>query len=93
MLLKIITFDSKIPTWMNDLKCNIYFLRKTEDYLNEILNHKGYIYLSEICEHLCVEWNPDDENVCVRNDRDDRVINFTIYVESNNSFLVHIMTQ
>ena len=92
MLLKTLIFDSSSSAWINDRRVNIVFLRIQETHLNEILKHRGYIYLNEIYEALCIGWNPGDENVCIRNDSADRRIDFVVDDEPNNSFSVHILT-
>lgn len=91
MLLKTVTYDTE-SHFAIDLESAIAFLLHTERYLNEIIRHRGYIYLNQICENMCVEWNPDDENPCIKNDGVDRIafIQFETFRKSDNSLLIHI---
>ena len=92
MLLKTITFDEKAYGWTKNRETNIAFLHITERYLNECIRHGGCVYLNQIYEKLGVEWNPDDENPCIRNDGVDRIsfIQFETFDKPNNSLLIHI---
>lgn len=92
MLLKIITFDEKAYAWTNNRESNIMFLGVAERHTNEIIRHRGYMYLNQICEQLGVEWNPEDDNPCIRNDGANRLafVQFEIFNKPNNSLLVHI---
>ena len=92
MLLKTIMFDSENPNWRDDREYNYAFLRVREENMNDIIRRRGYMYLNQVYEYLGVEWNPDDENPCFKRDRIDRqnFIQFDIFGEPNNSFLVHI---
>lgn len=92
MLLKTFMFDAKNYNWTNDKNCNFAFLTMTENYLNETIRHRGYVYLNQICEQLGVEWDPDEVNLCVRNDGIDRTsfIQFEISHHPMNSILVNI---
>ena len=61
-----IKFDSSNPNWTGNNEQDRMFLCIMEQYINDILKHRGYIYLNQIYEHLGIEWNPDDRNTCVR---------------------------
>ena len=43
---------------------NLMFIRHTELHLNNLLTHRGYVYLNEIYDAFGVKWDPKDENVC-----------------------------
>ena len=91
MLLKTITFDSNNHNWENSREYNVVFLMTVERYLNDIIRHRGYVYLNEIYEKLNVRWNPGDENPCIKNDMCRLAyIQFEILDKPNNSFLLHI---
>ena len=92
MLLKTIMFDANNHNWENSREYNIAFLMTVERYLNDITRHRGYVYLNEICERLGVQWNPNDENPCIKNDGVNRLafIQFEILDKPNNSFVLHI---
>ena len=93
MLLKTIMFDAKSRNWANDQGYNFEFLRITEGFVNDIIRHRGYMYLNQICECLGVEWNPEDENPCTRYDGVNRIafVQFEVFAKPNNSFLVNII--
>ena len=63
-----IHFDSKSGAWSKDMSINRFFVARQCDYLIEKFYHKGYIYLNDIYESLCIRWNPDNENVCCGKD-------------------------
>lgn len=62
-----IKFDKNNP-YFNPSKqeANMLFLQTQEYYINDILLYRGYIYMNQIFETLGCEWNPDNENVCIR---------------------------
>lgn len=92
MLIKTISFDVQNVNWQSNRDYNRMFLRTEENYLNSIIAHRGYLYLNQICETLGDGWNPDDYNLCIRNDDADRLkfIEFELIDKPNNSFEVNI---
>lgn len=38
------------------------------NYLHDLFEHRGYLYLNQVYETLGVEWNPDDNNIYWRTD-------------------------
>ena len=94
MLLKTINFDKQNPYWVDNKGYNLTFLKTNENFINDIIRYQGYVYLNLICERLGVGWNPDDENLCVKSDKKDRIvfIEFELFDQPNNSFLVHILS-
>lgn len=93
MLLKTIMFDSNNFYWENNRDVNFAFLTHIENYLNDRIRHRGYVYLKQICEQLGERWNTDDENMCIKCDDKDRIayIQFELFEKENNAFLVHIL--
>ena len=61
-----IKFDSCYHDCTGDQAYDRAFLDVVEQYINEIIRVRGYIYLNLIYESLGCEWNPDDRNVCIR---------------------------
>ena len=53
------------------------YIRIQEDYVNDLLRVRGYIYANQIYEALGVEWNPERENLCLRYDGGNK-INFHV---------------
>lgn len=94
MLLKQFTFDSRNVCWVDYEDCNIMFLLQCENYVNDIIRLRGYIYLNQICEILGVEWNPDDVNHCIKNNMANRIkfVELETFPETNNGILVNILT-
>jgi hypothetical protein len=93
MLLKTIVFDEKSSFWSDNRDYNLLFIRTQEMYINDIIRYRGYIYLNQICEILGVEWNTEEENLCVIKDSDSRVtfIESETFYQPNNSLLVNIL--
>lgn len=93
MLLKTVMFDSTNYFWENDRTTNMMFLRMNENYLNDIIKRKGYIYLNEICERLGMGWNPDDENPCVKYNKARGVgdLEFDVVAQPDNAVLINIL--
>ena len=90
MLLKEVLYDDKAGYWMNDRKCNLLFIVTKEQYFNDLLRHRGYIYLNEICDGLGVGWNPMNENTCIKYDGICS-IKFWCLERPNNSYLIQII--
>lgn len=49
--LKII-FDKSNPNWSQDKEMNLMFIRHTENFLNDLLKNRGYVFLMDIYEFL-----------------------------------------
>ena len=92
MLLARVMFDKECINWMNTMQYNYNFLRTQENYINDIIKYRGYIYLNQIYEILGINWHPDYENPCVRNDGAYRLwfVQFDVFEQSSNSLLVNI---
>lgn len=92
MILKTVTFDRLSYHWENNIDYNLVFLHAVEQNVNDIVRHRGYIYLNQICEILGVQWNSDDDNPCIKNDGVDRIafIQFETFRKPNNSVEVRI---
>jgi len=48
-------FDETNPNWAKDPQFNFYFLKTKQNYLNNLLQAKGYLFLSEVYEELGFE--------------------------------------
>ena len=91
MILGTIIFNEKSKAWVNDREYNATFLRSQEQYLNAIIMNKGYLYLNEIYEKLCVKWDPEDENLCIIRNNPDQIvtIEFELFPRpTENTFLI-----
>ena len=67
-------FDENSAGWDRSREGNIYFLKLTQDYLNDLLKHRGHLFLNEVYDRLdiprraigqCVGWiyNKNNPNV------------------------------
>ena len=72
---EIIKFDESNSQYINDIDKNKMFLVCESTYINDLLRAKGYIYLNDIYEIFCDEWDPKRENVCILHE-DVKKINF-----------------
>lgn len=43
---------------------NRMFVENKEDYINDLLRYRGYVYLNQIYEFLGIAWDPRCDNVC-----------------------------
>lgn len=68
---------------------NEFFVKTMERYFNEVLTHRGYVYLNEIYEALGFSWNPSKENTCYIYETDN-CIDFGIIITSNGIELKNI---
>lgn len=56
-------FDSSNMNWVNQAHYNDVFLRAKQNYFNDILNIKGYVFLNEVLEELGFEPTPEGQLV------------------------------
>lgn len=56
-----------------DEMVNRIFVRTQEDYLNDVLKARGYVYMNQIYEVLGFAWDPERENRCYIYKRGDRI--------------------
>lgn len=77
-------FDECSPYWEKDAEYNLMFLKRQQDYANELLKAKGYLFLNEVYEMLGIQktragqivgWTYDPYN----NVDGDNYIDFGIY--------------
>lgn len=51
-------FDECSSAWMKDANANRIFLEHNQVYMNNILVTRGYVFLNEVCELLCIPKTP-----------------------------------
>ena len=82
-------FDENSAGWDRSREGNIYFLKLTQDYLNDLLKHRGHLFLNEVYDRLdiprraigqCVGWIYDENNP-----NGDKVVDLDIFNERNNN--------
>lgn len=73
--------DTSVYAELNEM-VNRIFVRTQEDYLNEVLKARGYVYLNQIYETLGFVWDPGRENKCYIYERGDRIDFGTAYTRN-----------
>ena len=48
----------------NNKEHNLMYVRCQEDYVNDLLKHRGYVYMNEIYTLFGIMWDPKRENPC-----------------------------
>ena len=80
-------FDENSAGWDRSRGGNIYFLKLTQDYLNDLLKHRGHLFLNEVYDRLdiprraigqCVGWIYNENNP-----NGDKVVDLDIFNERN----------
>lgn len=87
-------FDESCAGWTKDPEQNLFFLKRQQDYANEVLKAKGYLFLNDVYEMIgiprtkagqVVGWIYDEKNPI-----GDNFVDFGIYdthKESNQRFV------
>ena len=79
-------FDNGCPGWSKDPEFNLMYLRRQQDYANELLKAKGHLYLNEVYDILglprskagqIVGWVYDEKNPV-----GDNFVDFGIYEQN-----------
>ena len=82
-------FDENSASWDRSRDMNVFFLKFTQDYLNDLLRHRGYLFLNEVYDRLgiprraigqCVGWIYDENNP-----NGDNFVDLDIFNERNNN--------
>ena len=82
-------FDENSAGWDRSREGNIYFLKLTQDYLNDLLKHRGHLFLNEVYDRLgiprraigqCVGWIYNENNP-----NGDNFVDLGIFNERNNN--------
>ena len=47
-----IVFDDNCKNWTKDQKYNVMFLKKIEQYCNELLRARGWLFLRDVYEYI-----------------------------------------
>lgn len=84
-------FDEKCQGYCNDSEYNLMFLKCQQNFANEKLRHRGYLFLNEVYDMLgipktvagrVVGWKYDE-----RNPVGDNFVDFGIYEDWNAAFV------
>ena len=73
-MIKELIFDETNPNWVDDPFYVECWMKHEQNYLNTLLNQRGYIYLNEIYENLAFNWDPEDDNLLFTKDTTDGII-------------------
>ena len=73
----------------NEIVEDIRTIISIENYLNDLLEHRGYVYLNQIYEELHLPWDPKKENRCYNRENGDR-IEFDIRKEKQGINILNI---
>ena len=88
----IITFNKRTsPKAMGNGEANLELIRITERYLNELLTHRGYLYLNQVYEELGVKWDVEKTNLCkIRNELNNATITFEILGQCDDEVIISV---
>lgn len=86
--MKTIIFDESCVSWTGDPDFDRMLLDSQIDYLKDLCRFKGYLYLDKVYDTFGVAWNPDDDNVCYR--QNNGGIDFEVEPINDGKFLIHI---
>jgi hypothetical protein len=74
-----LNFDKQSAAATKNREFKIAYIRHVEQYINDLLERKGYVYLNTIYENLGIEWDPFLENTVYIYDRENpRLIMFDV---------------
>lgn len=82
-------FDENSTRWDRSREWNICFLKLTQDYFNDLLKHRGHLFLNEVYDRLgiprraigqCVGWIYNENNP-----NGDNFVDLDIFNERNNN--------
>lgn len=54
-----VIFDSSNPNWTKNANYNLMFLRGVENYINDLLNSRGHVFLNDVFDALGMRRTPD----------------------------------
>ena len=84
-------FNETCTAWTKDPEMNKFFLLRQQDYANEQLRHRGYLFLNEVCDMLgiprtkagqVVGWIFDPDNPV-----GDNYVDFGLWDTRNEDFI------
>ena len=82
-------FDENSASWDRSRDMNVFFLKFTQDYFNDLLKLRGYLFLNEVYDRLgiprralgqCVGWVYNESNP-----NGDNFVDLDIFNERNNN--------
>lgn len=85
-------FDETADGWVRDAERNKYFLKVQQDYANELLRARGYVFLNEVLDMLGIQRTPAGQSVgwVLNSEKGDGYIDFGVFdirCEANRRFV------
>lgn len=84
-------FNEKCLAWTKDPESNKYFLLHQQSYANELLKHRGYLFLNEIYDILGIPRTKAGQVIGWIFDKDnpigDNYVDFGLYSTHNEDFV------
>lgn len=85
-------FDETADGWVRDAERNKYFLKVQQDYANELLRARGYVFLNEVLDMLGIQRTPAGQSVgwVYNSEKGDGYIDFGVFdirCEANRRFV------
>ena len=76
-------FDESCPDWQKDANFNLMYLRRQQDYANDVLKTQGYLFLNDVYKMLGIQQTPAGQVVGwiydEKNPIGDNYVDFGIY--------------
>lgn len=63
-MVKTIIFDNRSFRWSDNYEVNRMLIECTTQWLYDLFNVRGYMYLNDIYERFGVVWDPHELNEC-----------------------------
>ena len=84
-------FDCGCTGWQKDAEYNMIFLKSMQNYANDLLKTKGYLFLNEVYELLGIPKSKEGQLVGWVYDKDDKFrdnyVDFCIFNSGNENFV------
>ena len=86
-----IVFDKNSPAWTKNPENNKLFLYYQQNYINDLLKARGYIFKNQIYELLGITWDPNDENTCYQYNGDRMFIGFKFESMDDDQIVIEVI--
>lgn len=83
-------FDETSVNWTKEPELNRLFVQCQQNYFNQLLHARGYVFLNEVYEALGMEWTPEGQIVgWMINQDGDNFIDFGMFDARSSRFVNH----
>lgn len=86
--MKPIIFDQSSYRWDKEPELNPLLLKHEFRHLKGTFDCRGYLYRNQVCEHLGIKWDPNDENICYK--KENGPIDFTYEMTDFGTYRIFI---